>query len=84
RKNPPHHGARVDARAFANRWLLFAKNATAAQLLRASAGLVAIDLPRLVARTILRRAHGIAWRRLVWDVPRALASRIARNVVKGS
>lgn len=83
RKNPPHHGTEVDARAFANRWLVFAKNASAAQLVRALARLALIDIPRLCARTILRGGHGVAWRRLLIDIPRVLAARIRRNVVTG-
>lgn len=84
RKNPPHHGIEVDARAFANRWLLFAKNVSGARLIRLLPRFALIDLPRLVARTILRGGHGVAWRRLFFDIPRALVSRRTPNVCKGS
>ncbi|MCC6158737.1 MAG: glycosyltransferase family 2 protein [Deltaproteobacteria bacterium] len=84
RKNPPHHGVAVDARAFANRWLLFAKNASGARLIRLLPRFALFDLPRLVARTIRRGGHGVAWRRLFLDIPRALLSRRAPNVCKGS
>ncbi len=84
RKNPPHHGNATDARAFANRWLLFAKNASRAELLRALPRFVRSDLPRLIARTLLRGGHGVAWRRLLVDVPRVLAARRGRIVCKPS
>jgi GT2 family glycosyltransferase len=75
RKNPPFHGGETDARAFANRYLLLAKNATGGQAFKVLLRNLPRESARWLYKTLTQPGFAEAWRHLARGLPSAVEYR---------
>ncbi len=75
RKDPPFHGTRIDAIAFANRYLLLLKNAHATQIALTLLKTFWWELPRWIYKSLTQPGFSAAWKQLFWKLPKMLKKR---------
>ncbi|KAB2847631.1 MAG: glycosyltransferase family 2 protein, partial [Sphingopyxis terrae] len=75
RKNPPHHGPSVDARAFANRYLILVKNAPLGILWGTFLKTLPYEALRWAYKSLTQKRFIEAWYQLFENLPAALRQR---------
>ncbi len=75
RKDPPYHGPKIDAEAFANRYLMLVKNADGRALATTLARTSIREAPRWIWKSLTQPGFISAWRRLLRGLPKMMKKR---------